>query len=104
MGVKTALLDIIEWILTAGCKGFVGMVRILEQIVNFLGEIFKFVLILIGMLALFDWIGGLPIFWQSLVLNVLLFGSMLMFVSIIGLRLWMPEKFFEIFNKIATQK
>ncbi|HEY4486917.1 MAG TPA: hypothetical protein VJB70_04265 [Candidatus Paceibacterota bacterium] len=80
------------------------MVRILEQIVNFLGEIFKFVLILIGMLALFDWIGGLPIFWQSLVLNVLLFGSMLMFVSIIGLRLWMPEKFFEIFNKIATQK
>ena len=68
--MRNRLYVCLEWIPTLTCKGLVLIVQTIDLITNLLASIFKFAIIVVFFVAAWHWIGGLPIFWQSLVLSL----------------------------------
>jgi len=82
------------------CVVFANVIRTLSRLIGFSAKIFAFILFACFLTAICGLIKNLPIFWQSLVLQIIIIGGALTFICVIALFLWKPKKFAKIFTKL----
>ena len=92
------ITDLFERAITAVCKIFFGIVWIVTLMHKIIVKIFALILIFMLWMSVIFVIGMLPAFWQSLVLTSAIIGASITFISILILRIWKTEKFFEIYD------
>ncbi|MDD5290237.1 MAG: hypothetical protein PHT40_03520 [Patescibacteria group bacterium] len=89
----------LENILVFFCKLFLGTVKIISSIFDGLAKILSVILFVIAFRALWTLVGKLPVFWQSLIIQVFLITGSLSFLALITLAIWRPKTFDRIFKK-----
>lgn len=86
-----ALLEIV-------CSVLAFIIKALGRLTSAIARVLAIVLVFASLIAIWHFVGTLPIFWQSFVLKLTLFGGAASFICIVALRIWKPEKFSQIFS------
>jgi len=86
----------LEIVLILICRGTIIGIKAMDSMLDLMAKIVKTLIFLAIFTFSWHYIGELPIFWQSLTLNTLIWGGALTFISLATLLLWRPEKFSEI--------
>jgi len=96
----TIVLNLIENILLLICNTAIFIVKILDRLLDFLARVSK-ILMIIAIFLIAMWaIDNLPQFWETLVLQILIFGGALTFISFVTLALWKPNRIEKVFSKL----
>lgn len=88
-----------EIVLIKICKIFFGAVWLATVIHETIVKIFSVILIFVLAITAIFAIDLLPAYWESLVLQAIIIGSSVSFVSILVLRFWKAEKFAAIYSQ-----
>lgn len=92
------LLDLVEKILIVQWKIFLFIVRAVSFIHEAIMKVLGIVISLLMVLTALWLINLLPLYWQALVLRVIIIGASASFLCTVAIRIWRPEKFFSIFG------
>lgn len=99
-----SLAELAEKFLVAGCKVFFCVVMVAAFIHKIIMKVLGFIMSFVIMIYALAIIYILPLYWQSIVLSVLMIGGAASFACIVALRTWKPEKFFFVFYSVCGKK